>query len=285
MKIPFLKALITTSKNKVAESTQNVSSIKKLFGCTKLGIKKALDNDIFEKKKDFKKFLEINNLKSNSEEFEAFLKTKICPQNIVGEGNSAKVYDLGDYVLRVPRDIPKGKNSNDLTSFKSPKRAIKGRNFGQPIAINDCDISIAKKVPGKALYSEYPKPWVQYLDRRNIGSREANIFFKQLKELSEEPVSLFQEYKKDVIYLGKHKYYIDFFNPNNFLLDKTTHRLNIIDIEPISSKSNQSKYVLDPLIDYVHQKTHTSLLTEKQRKQALRCIEIIKQKLDNQINN
>ncbi|MCM1265693.1 MAG: hypothetical protein NC200_05790 [Candidatus Gastranaerophilales bacterium] len=167
----------------------------------------------------------------------ADIPAKVTPENFLGGGYEAKVYNISDdYVLRIPGA------QKDLTNlkFEPAKNIFEDRNFGQAVAQTTNGISINKKVPGTHLYK--------------IRDYDVETYMQKLREYSELPDKTLDEYVSDIAFINSKGYRIDS-NPENFLYDKATQKIGIIDIRPKGSSSLDLSepyahdWTLDPLVN------------------------------------
>ncbi len=164
---------------------------------------------------------------------------KYNAKKFLGEGAEAKVYAINDkYVLRLLHD------ANSDLEFLSIEDIFEGRNFGQAIAKDQNGNTINKRVFGSSLYDRY--------------STDPKIYLQNLREyvnLSDEALEAFVS---DIAFINSKGYCIDHRNPENFLYDKKTGKIGIVDISektfvnsifPEAFEPYSHIWVLSPLLN------------------------------------
>lgn len=216
------------------------------------------------------KFYREHNLQAKSE-LKKFLKSHILPEKLLGEGQDYRVYDMGAYVLRVPKK-PKTVIAT-YDNFSGLYQSLSGRNFGQPIADNPSGVQIARKVEGTPLLSGLGKNWLDcYTGKTPIGRKEANVYFEHLQQMAGLTDETLTQYVDDVSFLKKKGFRPDTVNPNNLLFDKETGRLNILDIEHRAPRSLSSSELVEPLVDDLCLDFYYKHLSPAQREQSMKII-------------
>jgi len=155
---------------------------------------------------------------------------------IINSGIEATVYDIKNYknlVARVERNYKF--NPYRLKQVKNDIRGV--------IASSDYEkVRVMTKFSGEPLYG---KGW----DLRKKPDQQ--IFESTLDKLNELPDSTYSQLIEDIINIRKKGFDIDNINPNNFLLDMKSKKINIVDI----SESNEGIKgvdlgdIIEPLLD------------------------------------
>ena len=154
------------------------------------------------------------------------LESKINKRNFIGGGSEAKVYNIDDnYVLR----LRCGEKSVKGQKFTQAEDIFEGRNYGQAVAVGtNPNITICKKVPGKQLY--VIAPHTDY--KVDVKNYMENL--KKYASLSDEALENFVE---NVAFINSKGWTIDHSNPENFLFDEKTGKINILDLHEKNSSS------------------------------------------------
>ena len=207
----------------------------KLFPKTVSGVKNApnpmLLADLTKGKMIFP-YTRINNINSS--------KLSYIPQFQLGEvinsGLEAVVYDIKNYKNLVAR-VPKNKNFNPFNL-----RPINGDIRGVIASCKSGAVTVMKKFEGEPLHG---KGW----DIRKRPVQE--IFESTLDKLNELPDSTFSQLIDDIINIRKKGFDIDNINPNNFLLDIKSKKINIVDISKNKTGEQGIKLndIIEPLLD------------------------------------
>lgn len=165
------------------------------------------------------------------------LDKKLTPENFLGSGGEASVYAIDEnYVLRMHG----GKTTIDYP-FSQVDDIFEGRNFGQAVAKTQKGISINKRVSGSSLYK--------------TNDTNPTTYMQRLREYSELPDETLEAFVSDVAFINSKGWRIDQSNPENFLYDRKSGRIGIIDIEKKGSSSLDLyepygyDWILDPLVN------------------------------------
>lgn len=159
------------------------------------------------------------------------LKTKWF-SNSIGEGRESIVYDIpniDDYCIKIKKDAKLGlfKKTKPLQETKND---FYGLNFGQPIADNGEGISILLKTKGETYGI---KDWIKcYSSQKTPTQAELDKYVNEdLARLSEFPQSSFDDFMKRVSLIKNvSRRHLDFFNPNNFIIDYKNKKINVVDV-------------------------------------------------------
>ena len=195
------------------------------------------------------------------------LDKKIKPENFLGGGFEADVYAIDEnYVLRMYG----GAKSVDYP-FTPVEDIFEGKNFGQAIARTKKGVSINKRVSGEHLYK--------------CNDTDPATYMKKLREYSELSDETLDAFVSDVAFINSKGWRIDQTNPENFLYDKKTGRIGILDIckKGRSSLDLYEPYghdwILDPLLNGhdlfdVYQK-----LSSEERKEMFELVDKIEKRI------
>ena len=159
------------------------------------------------------------------------LKTKWF-SNSIGEGRESIVYDIpniDDYCIKIKKDAKLGlfKKTKPLQETKND---FYGLNFGQPIADNGEGISILLKTKGETYGI---KDWIKcYSSQKTPTQAELDKYVNEdMARLSEFPQSSFDDFMKRVSLIKNvSRRHLDFFNPNNFIIDYKNKKINVVDV-------------------------------------------------------
>ena len=153
------------------------------------------------------------------------LQEKINPQNFLGGGFEANVYGIDDsYVLR----MYDGATRID-SEFLPVLDIFEGRNFGQAVARTKKGVSINRRVPGVPMYK--------------CNDSDPKIYMRNLREYANLSDDTLESFVADVAYINSKGWRIDQSNPENFLIDKATGKIGIVDL---SRKGSSSLDLFEP---------------------------------------
>ena len=204
-----------------------------------------------------------------------------CPENLLGSGTYAKVYEIPnvkDYVLRVLH------NTKKEDFFKSDVLEIKDEfpnyNFGQKIGDNYNGITVLKRVYG--VPQGLSNPSEKDLEN-NFLIEHAREILNQISDISNFPLESFEDFALKIKEINKSpKYILDSLNSNNLLVDKENLKLNVVDL------SDKQKFVglnganqdADDMVSLLlnmsfHQMTYDKLPTKAEKDLFKRCSKII----------
>ena len=210
-----------------------------------------------------------------------------CQNYEMGHGNFSRVLGIpqvDDYVLKVSHKTKLGffdrvprleKTENNMYSY----------NFGQEIATNNSGVSVLLKTEGES-YS-FPG-WIDLYnsniyDGFKIRELEAEYFLeKNLARAAQLPQESFNRFAKKIYFLKKVvNRYIDFFNPNNLLIDYQNKEINIIDIgcKAYGGQTFElNKDMVTPFVDGYFKDDILQMLSPELREEFLRYEGIIVEK-------
>ena len=142
------------------------------------------------------------------------LNFAIKEKNHLGAGAEADVYKINDkYVLR----LFGGTKFVMPQTFTPQLDIFQGRNFGQPVAIShNGNVSINKFVSGRPIYE--------------VNKFDEKAYMQNLRKYANLPDEVLEDFVENVAFLDSKGYRIDESNPENFLYDEETQKINIIDI-------------------------------------------------------
>lgn len=185
--------------------------------------------DVFVKTSAFELFLTQMKKSYPQEKIMDVLLNSAVPQNFLGSGRCAKVYEIPnvkDFVVRILHDTTP--ESFSKYEIKMVEDEFPNRNFGQKIADNGNGITILKRVLGKA--QGFPNPSEKDNDNLFLVDH-ARAVLSQITEMANFPQESFEEFALKVKEINKSpKYILDCLNPNNLLVDKENKRFNIVDL-------------------------------------------------------
>ena len=149
--------------------------------------------------------------------FKENLGTNVKLGDKLNSGMNADVYYIqgwpNTYIARIERDYEK--------DFKPEKLAPAKENIsGTVLESADGHLSISRQIKGEPLHGR---------DWRLGKSVNLETFWNTVEMLSKLPDKVYENYIDDVIKIREHGYDIDTWNPNNYLFDKESNRINIID--------------------------------------------------------
>ncbi|MDD3419417.1 MAG: hypothetical protein PHE78_02325 [Candidatus Gastranaerophilales bacterium] len=179
----------------------------------------------------------------NFEEFEKFAKkTDILnnlpniaqPWNYIGEGRHNIVYSIPGndvFLLRInKKHLDSLRQKNPLTKSENPFPEI---NIGQKVGQIGKHIQVIIKqngfsngIPSRMFLDSY-KPTPQEI---------VPWYIENLKAIANMPQKAYNNLAKEIKTVTKKKYFFDFYNPNNILIDEKKQEFNLVDIEPCVTK-------------------------------------------------
>ena len=157
--------------------------------------------------------------------------------DVINSGIEAVVYNVKNYKNLVAR-VDKNTSYNP---FKM--KQIENDVLGVIAGSKDGTMTVMKKFEGEPLYG---KGW-------NIRHKpNQNTFESTIDNLNKLPDSTFSKLIDDIINIRKHGFDIDNVNPNNFLLDMKSKKINIVDISESKTgvKGIELDDIIEPLLDY-----------------------------------
>lgn len=211
----------------------------------------------------------------------------INPKNRIGSGFSADVFrdrQIPDYLYRIERN-----RFNPKTSFNAVMQEIKSSpevpNFGQPVATNHNGLNIIKKVNGKShsIPNWTKKILGMFNGNENLSRSEIKYIIDETREIASYPEKSFEQLARKIKMLSiNSKNEIDFFNPNNLLIDKPNKTFNIVDLwENLTDGGNGSDSVVALFLDPLMYNDVLSSLNPKDKKTFVDNGKIIIEKILN----
>ncbi len=221
---------------------------------------------------------------------------KKCKNYELGYGNYSRVYGIpgvDDYVLKVNHKTKLGL-FNKVPPLEKLKNDLYAYNFGQKIATNRHGVSVLLKTEGKP----YSLPnWIDFYNSAEtegnyrIKNIDAEYFLNEnLSRVAKFPQESFDRFAKKVYFLQKvANRYIDFYNPNNLLVDYRNKEFNIIDVGSAAGYPVPFHFYRDmvsPFVDSYFKNDilkalspdkfaeffrYEDMIVEKCRKAALKC--------------
>ena len=165
------------------------------------------------------------------------LSKKITPSNMLGGGGEATVYAINDkYVLRMF-----GGGKKITSKFFPVEDIFEGRNFGQAVAKTSDNCSINRRVNGEIMHK--------------CNGHDTKTYMRNLREYVQLSDETLEEFVSDVAFINSKGWRIDQSNPENFLLDRKTGKIGIIDLSRKNSSSLDlyepygHDWILDPLVN------------------------------------
>ena len=213
---------------------------------------KSLSNDSFIKSEETKKpednefikWAKANNFKEKG------IKAALSEENLLGKGFSHSVYQIpnnDDYVLRVSRGCLDLKDV-DFSKYKLIDTEDKNltNNYGQEIALFRADnfemptVAVLRKQNG--ISNGNPPPSAIHYENGNLREDELPYetterkehYAKCLQFLADAPIEAYYSLMDKFSELDCAGYKFDYYNPNNFLLDKEKGTIEIIDLDKMS---------------------------------------------------
>ena len=211
---------------------------------------KSLPNDTFEKSSsplkdnEFIKWAKENNFLSCG------IKASLVDENLLGKGFSHSVYKIpnnDDYVLRVSRNYfdPKEVDFSQYKIKDTEDKSLKS-NFGQEVAKIEADdfrmpsISVLRKQTGTS--NGNPPPSAIHYENGELREGELRYeaierkehYANSLQFLADAPIEAYDSLMDKFSELDEAGYKFDYYNPNNFLLDKEKGTIEIIDLDKMS---------------------------------------------------
>lgn len=191
----------------------------------------------------------------------------ITPKNFLGGGGEANVYIINDkYVLRLF-----GGQTKIDTKFSPVEDIFEGRNFGQAVAKTKNNTSINRRVFGVPMYK--------------CNDYDPKTYMAKIREYKNLPDETLENFVADVAFIHSKGWRIDETNPENFLYDKATGRIGIIDLCKQNSSSLDLSdpyghdWILAPLVNShdvfkIYQK-----LTPEERREVFDIIKSLQERI------
>jgi hypothetical protein len=257
---------------KINSNQYNSKFIPKNFNKQKfLGLR--LPNQTFEA---FSKWAEKTDFVSKVPEI-------IRCENVVGEGLQNKIYEIGQNIPFLLR-VFKGYSTQLYTKpiMKSFDYFSK-YNIGQTIALVRNDLKLKTSI----ILKQNGTPngiqnWRQIFSEDNFSKSNVPEFISKLQDVVDMPQSAYDELLKEVKLIAEKKFYFDFFNPQNVLLDKENKAFNLVDIENLGAGNNLSTIpsaILYSLVDEFNFTNAYNFATHEKKEQMLVYAMAIKLKI------
>lgn len=156
------------------------------------------------------------------------------PKNVLGKGNFGTVYQIPKINKYVIKLFHKNTVNSDKIVLKNVNDEFLRTNFGQAIAKSKTgDVLILKKLDGveHGIKDRMPKAFMA----KEITVEDSLWAYKQFEKLSTLPQKSFDDFAQKVKMLNKSdKYFVDFLNPNNVLVDYKKNKINFTDLVDLS---------------------------------------------------
>lgn len=152
------------------------------------------------------------------------------PKNLIGEGAQKRVYcipGIDDYLIGKYKKV----ESEPGAYFVRAKNTLPEYNFGQPVATNNADLIIMKKVDGKP--HSIPlnvAPFCRRFEGIECTYEEALTLLKSIEEIEKFPLEAYIDFAKQIKYISDNNLRVDTVSANNLLVDKKNKSLHYIDI-------------------------------------------------------
>ena len=185
--------------------------------------------DVFVKESAFTSFISQVSKSYPQEKTMDVIFKSLVPQNFLGSGRCAKVYEIPhvkDFVVRVLHNVKP--ESLVKCEIKPVKDEFPNYNFGQKIADNGEGVTILKRVLGVS--QSFPEP--REKDKSGVFKVvHSQTVLQQIVEMAKFPQESFDDFALKVKEINKSpKYMLDCLNPNNLLVDKENQRFNVVDL-------------------------------------------------------
>ncbi|MCQ2958096.1 MAG: hypothetical protein MJ180_04230 [Candidatus Gastranaerophilales bacterium] len=142
------------------------------------------------------------------------------------------------------------KSSDTIPQIHQCKMQLPKHNFGQPIATNNDNIIIMKKLNG--IPNSVNNYWrlIDYIKNHGEVTESASKeYLSKLRILINFPQSAYNKLAEQLLYIDKKSDFTDFINPNNLLLDKKNKQFNLIDmVDMIDMNDYLTKRNVSPVI-------------------------------------
>lgn len=205
-----------------------------------------------------------------------FIKNRLKPTNILGEGHFGKVYRIDDkYVLK--ENIAEPRLNLDFTPVKKPKFNDLKTYYGEPVAYFS-NIKILKNVSSNSKHTPVGIP----INMHRIALPEDLLGYYEnylLPKTAELPQKAFDAIAKDMDTLNKkgrglRNYTFDYLNPNNFVIVGKSIRITDEIAETLPPKPNTAANLLNVFIENtsLNDKAEYSILAEGNRRTLLKKI-------------
>jgi len=150
--------------------------------------------------------------------------------NLYDEGTQKKIYHIPgveDYLVAKSKKI----QSCPENCIVPVKDELPEYYFGQPIASNNADLTVMKKIPGQTYsipgYMTYARNCAK---GEKLSPKTAKKILKSIEQAEEFPLSSYIDFANQVKYLSDNGLKIDFISSNNILIDAENKKFSYIDI-------------------------------------------------------
>ena len=179
---------------------------------------------------------------------------------VLGSGNSNTVFEIPnceDYVIRIEtKDIEKAKKLNwEEANFKDTEDKKLSINIGQEVGLYEIkkgnskvQVQILKKQKGESIGN---KPQLVIYDKKAGNLKNGEVPYRDISrkkkyadtihKVASLPLSSFEKLIDEYQAAHKAGYYFDYQNSNNLLVDKTSKRINLVDMGK-SGKAEKPHY-------------------------------------------
>lgn len=207
-------------------------------------------------------------------------------ENVLGEGAKKIVYKIDgieDYVLGFLKEKSPDRNL-PFVPFEDPYPNF---NFGQPIAGNNSNFIIMKRIFGNTHGVDNWTAKFLNLAYQNekISAQDALKFLSQLAEIEKFPLSSYRDLAKQVKYLTDKNIKIDMINPNNMITDVKRQKLNYFDLfekpevfHPIKPQVNCTQDMVTLITDGMLNAEFVEALGAKDKEKLIRLTKSISEK-------
>lgn len=192
---------------------------------------------------------------------------------IIGMGEHKVVYSMpfmDDYVLAREKKIP-----HRMAQFTPTDVKLTKYNFGQPLATNNADLFVMKRVKGKS----YSVPnWIELFKQSLFGTgkvseEQAKIFLDNITKLADFDLKEYVKLADMLNYLSENGIVADFINPNNLIIDYKNQEINFIDLplhwekhlKNVEDGHNGSEIMVLLLLDWLMHDEYLEVLKDEDR--------------------
>lgn len=175
-------------------------------------------------------------------------------ENIIGFGTEGKTYKIPNnenWVIKVlnnPYSINSEDSGNKIIRIKDKSPSI---NVGQAIAQIKLPDNTDKHKIIYILKKQKGKPYgIPFEERNRINQINIKRHINCLKMLADFPPASYEKLVRTISQANFDGYKIDYYNPNNFMIDEENKEINIVDVKDSKDiHSNLSGEILYALLD------------------------------------
>lgn len=215
-------------------------------------LRKGLTQDVFEKSNvSFKGKASAFESWASKNSFEAKNIGKIISNKkyALGSGNSNTVFEIpncDDYVLRIEtKDIEKAKKANwEESSYIDTEDKKLSINIGQEVGLYEIkkgnskiQVQVLKKQKGESIGN---KPHIVIYNKKAGDLKDGEVPYRDisrkkkyadtLHKVASLPLSSYEKLIDEYQTAHRAGYYFDYQNSNNLLVDKSSKRINLVDM-------------------------------------------------------